>query len=97
MVQMGCNKTGKRFTIGVDCCETLIKASKVFNGSGKDYQTDIYSFNVVTRFITEVNAGCEFENDGFYCRLINRKGKAMHVFTNNVKEYYPEILEGAKV
>jgi len=92
MVTLGCKETGKKHTVGVDCTETLIKANSVKNGYNQDFHMDIYSFNKASRFVTEVNAGIEFENDGFMCRLTNRKGKEMDIFTMDIQKFYPEML-----
>ena len=92
MVTLGCRETGKKHTVGVDCTETLIKANSVMNGYNQDFSIDIYSFNKTSRFITEVNAGIEFENDGFHCRLTNRKGKEMDIFTMDIQKFFPELL-----
>lgn len=93
MVTVASNTTGKKYTIGTDCAETLVKAKCLYNnGSATDYQMDIYSYNLVARFVTEINAGCSLTNEGFKCTLINRKGKEMQVFTNDLKKYFPQYL-----
>lgn len=93
MVTVASNTTGKKYTIGTDCAETLVAAKCLYNnGTSTDYQIDIYSYNQVARFVTELNAGCTLSNEGFYCVLINRKGKEMRVFTNDMKKYFPYYL-----
>jgi len=92
MVTVASNTSGKKFTIGTDCAETLASAKALRNNVNTDFRMDIYAYNQVARFVTEINAGISMENDGFYCRLINRKDKPMQVFTNQLKEYFPQYL-----
>jgi len=93
MVTVVSNSTSKKHTIGTDCAETLVKAKCLYNnGSQTDYQIDIYSYNQVARFVTEINAGATINKTDWYCTLINRKGKEMKVFTNDLKKYFPHYL-----
>lgn len=93
MVTVKDKESGKTYTIGTDCAETLSKAKCLYNnGNATDFYQDIYEYNTVARFVTEVNAGCELVNDGFQCSLINRKGKSMAVFTHTLTKYFPELI-----
>ncbi len=93
MVTVADNSTGKKYTIGTDCAETLAKAKCLYNnGSQTDYQLDIYSYNLCARFVTELNAGCKLENNGFKCYTTNRKGKTIDVWTNDLKKFFPHYL-----
>lgn len=93
MVKVASNTTGKRFTIGTDCAETLSKAKCLFNnGSQTDFYVDIYAYNLTARFVTEINAGCSIEsNNGMQCSLINRKGKVMQAYNHDLAKFFPEI------
>lgn len=93
MVTVASNTTAKKYTIGTDCAETLVSAKCLYNnGSATDYQMDIYSYNIVARFVTELNAGATLNKNDWHCTLINRKGKEMRVFTNDMKKYFPQYL-----
>lgn len=93
MVQVASNSTKKKYTIGTDCAETLAQAKCLYNnGTATDYQIDIYSYNLCARFVTELNAGCELVNDGFRCSLINRKGKTMQIWQNDLMKFFPQYI-----
>ena len=93
MVTVREQSTGKTYTIGTDCAETLSQAKCLYNnGSKTDFYQDIYEYNIIARFVTEINAGCELNNDGFQCHLTNRKGKIMTVFTHSLTTYFPQYL-----
>lgn len=93
MVTVGDNKTGKKYTIGTDCAETLATAKCLYNnGTATDYRLDIYAYNVAARFITELNAGATLEYNPVTCSLVNRKGKTITCNTYSLKLYFPEYL-----
>lgn len=93
MVTVKDRESLKSYTIGTDCAETLAKAKCLYNnGTQTDYWLDIYSYNQVARFVTELNAGATLEKSDFYCTLINRKGKTMQVFTSQLREFFPKYL-----
>lgn len=94
MVQVVNKDTRKSYTIGTDCAETLSKAKCLYNnGNATDFYLDIYAYNQIARFVTELNAGCTLvDNGGFHVSLINRKGKEMNVFKSQLKEYFPQYL-----
>jgi hypothetical protein len=93
MVQVVNKETKQKFTIGTDCAETLVNAKCLYNnGTATDYQIDIYSYNQVARFVTELNAGIEMTNEGFQYSLVNRKGKTMKVWANDLRKFFPELL-----
>ena len=92
MVSVASNTTRKQYTIGTDCAETLAKAKCMYNGYNKDYQIDIYSYNLTARFVTELNAGAKIQNNGWNCTLINRKGKQMQIFTTDIQKFFPQYL-----
>lgn len=94
MVNIVNKETGKRYTIGTDCAETLSQAKCLYNnGQSTDFYTDIYAYNLTARFVTELNAGCSIaENNGITCTLINRKGKEITAYCNDLKKYFPAYI-----
>jgi len=93
MVTVKEKTTLKSFTIGTDCAETLSKAKCLYNnGMQTDFYLDIFSYNQVARFVTEIKAGCTLEKSDWQCTLINRKGKQMQVFTRELEKFFPEYL-----
>lgn len=94
MVNVVDKETGKRYTIGTDCAETLSQANCLYNnGTQTDYYNDLFTLNEVCRFVSELKNGCELQNDGFMCSLINRKGKSITIFTHNLEKYFPEYVK----
>ncbi len=93
MVNIRDGKTGKPYTIGVDCAETFVAAKCLYNnGQATDFHVDIYSYNLCARFITEVKAGCNIVIEGWNAVITNRKEKRMQVFVSDLKKYFPEYL-----
>jgi hypothetical protein len=92
MVTVASNTTGRKYTIGTDCTETLANAKALRNNINTDYRMDIYAYNQTARFVTELNAGATMENNGMFCTLINRKDKHMTIPTYQLKEYFPQYL-----
>ena len=92
MVSVYNNTTGVKYTIGTDCSDTLVKANCLVNGVNMDYHLDIYSYNLAAKFVTELNAGATLIKSDWQCTLINRKGKEMRVFTNDLKKYFPQYF-----
>jgi len=94
MVNVVDKATGKRYTIGTDCAETLSQANCLYNnGTQTDYYNDLFTLNEVCRFVSELKNGCELQNDGFMCSLVNRKGKSVTIFTHNLEKYFPEYVK----
>tara|TARA_R110000868_G_scaffold239674_1_gene494143 strand:- start:529 stop:951 length:423 start_codon:yes stop_codon:yes gene_type:complete len=94
MVQVGNNETREKFTIGTDCAETLSKAKCLFNnGSQTDYQMDIYSYNLVSRFVTELNKGKLYTHEGIKISVIKDNDKKIYCFEHNLKEFYPQYVQ----
>ncbi len=92
MVHIVRKSDNKHLIIGTDCTETLVTAQCLYNnGTATDYQTDIYSYNMAARFVTEMKKGCEVVKDSFRYSLINTKGKAIFCWTNDLKKYFPQL------
>ena len=47
------NKAGKKFHIGTDCSETLLKATALKLVNFSDYDVEMYSLRCVNRFMTQ--------------------------------------------
>lgn len=92
MVTVANNSTGKKYTIGTDCAETLASAKALRNNVNTDFRMDIYAYNQTARFVTELNAGAKLENNGMFCTLISRKDKHLTIPTYQLKEYFPQYL-----
>ena len=94
MIQVGNAQTKERFTIGTDCAETLSKAKCLYNnGSATDYHMDIYSYNIVSKFVTELNKGKTYIHEGIQISVKNDKDKKLYCFENNLKEFYPQYIQ----
>jgi hypothetical protein len=100
MVEVRDNETGKRYTIGTDCADTLIQAKALYKGySGgmeTDYNLDIYRLNEATRFVAEIKAGQPYTVEEFGARLTDRKGKIKTIFRSQLEDFYPEYLQQQK-
>ena len=96
MVNVIQKETGKHFTIGTDCADTLIKANCMYNGlSGRealDYHMDIYSFNKCSKVATELNKGKKFDIDFVWVKVENDKGKFIDASLADMKKFYPELI-----
>ena len=92
MVHIFDNSNNKNYTIGIDCAETLSKANSVFNNINSDFRLDIYSFNLTSKFVTEINKGKKYIDNGFNLSIENDKGKILNIFKNDLIKFYPEHL-----
>lgn len=84
--------TKKKYVIGTDCAETLSQAKCLYNnGSQTDYRLDLYSYNKVARFVTELRKGAKMSVNGFgLCSVENSKGKVIDCYITDLKKYFPE-------
>jgi len=98
-------KTGEKFTIGTDCCETLQRAKVLYKKgwNGPDFSVDMYSLNKTNRFMTQARkpenyghiefAGMELKLDYY-----DNKGafKTVWAAPSDIKDYYPSFYEDIK-
>ena len=76
------------YYIGLDCLQSLKEA-----GSLKEQDTDlVYSFNLCTKVVTEINKGKQFDYDELFVRVFNDKQKVVACYTNDLKKYYPKLF-----
>ncbi len=93
MVLVAEKETGKKYTIGTDCAETLSTAKCLYNnGTATDFYVDIAAFNETARFVTELNAGAIYSGDSFMLFVDNRKGKQITCFRHNLVKFFPEYV-----
>lgn len=94
MVKVANKETRQRYTIGTDCAETLAAAKCLYNnGQSTDFYLDIYAYNVCARFVTELKEGIEYQNNGVFLTLTNRKGKPMQCSPFDLVKYFPEYAK----
>lgn len=76
------------YYIGLDCLKTLKEAKSL-----QENETDlVYSFNLCTKVVTEINKGKKFDYDDLFVRVLNDKQKVITCYTNDLKKYYPELF-----
>jgi len=99
MVELKDRDSGKVYTIGTDCADTLVQAKCTYKGYNihgeTDYHLDVYRLNEATRFVAEIKAGCTYTLDEFGARLTDRRGKVKTIFRSQLEEFYPEYLAQA--
>jgi hypothetical protein len=96
MVKVADKATKQIYYIGTDCAETLAGAKCLYNnGSQTDYRQDIYILNLVTRFVTELNKGKKYTSiwEGMKLEVTTDKGKTIECWFNDLKTYYPHLIQ----
>ena len=94
MVHVINRDTKQRYTIGTDCAETLSKAKCLFNnGYSTDFYLDIYSYNITSRFATEVRKGKKYIDNEWTLFIENDKGKTIECFRNDFVKFFPNLLQ----
>jgi len=95
MVKVANKDTKKIYYIGTDCAETLASAKCLYNnGSQTDFRIDIYSLNMVTRFVTEINKGKEYKNNSdWQLEILKDNGKPIYCFKKDLEKFYPNLIK----
>lgn len=96
MVKVANKDTKQTHYIGTDCAETLASAGCLYNnGSRTDYRQDIYSLNLTSRFVTELNKGKKYTSiwEGMKLQVETDKGKIIECWFNDLKTYYPNHIQ----
>ena len=92
MVKLANKQTKHIHYIGTDCAETLSKAKCLYNnGNQTDFYIDIYVYNRVSKFVTELNKGKKYEGD-FLITVTNDKGKELNIFKAELQKFYPQYI-----
>ena len=84
------NTTKQTHLIGLDCCDTLRKATSLH--SVDTYEVEVYKFNQCIKVVTEIKKGKQFDYDELFVRVVNDKQKVVSCYINDLKKYYPEIF-----
>lgn len=95
MVKIANKETKEIFYIGTDCAETLASAKCLYsNGNQTDFRIDIYSLNMVTRFVTELNKGKEYINrSDWQLEIVKDNGKSIYCYKKDLVKFYPELIK----
>lgn len=95
MVKIANKETKEIHYIGTDCAETLASAKSLYNnGSQTDFRIDIYSLNITTRFVTELNKGKDYINrSDWQLEIIKDNGKPIFCYKKDLQKFYPELIK----
>ncbi len=94
MVKVANKDTKKQYYIGTDCAETLAQAECLYNnGMATDYRLDLYVFNLVVRFVTELKKGKQYENNGIFLTVPTDKGKQIQCSMGDLKQFFPQYVK----